>query len=58
MNPKGRMPRHTIIKMPKVKNKERTLEAEREKQLVTYKGAAVKLSAGFSNRSLTREQGI
>ena len=44
--------------MPMVKDKERIFKAEREKQLVTYKGAAVKLSAGFSNRSLTREQGI
>ena len=30
-------PRHIIIKMPKVKNKERILKAAREKQLVTYK---------------------
>ena len=35
MNPKGVTPRHIIIKMPKVKDKERTLKAAREKQLVT-----------------------
>ena len=28
-------PRHIIIKMPKVKNKERILKAAREKKLVT-----------------------
>ena len=28
-------PRHVIIKMPKVKGKERTLKAAREKQFVT-----------------------
>ena len=32
-------PRHIIIKMPKVKNKERILKAAREKQLVKPKGS-------------------
>ena len=35
MNPKGLTPRPIIIKMPTVKDKERILEAAREKQLVT-----------------------
>ena len=30
-------PRHIIINMPKVKDKERILKAARDKQLVTYK---------------------
>ena len=30
-------PRHIIIKMPKVKDKERILKAAREKQVVTYR---------------------
>ena len=30
-------PRHIIIKMPKVKDKERILKAAREKQLLTYR---------------------
>ena len=30
-------PRHTIIKMPRVKDIERISKAEREKQLVTYR---------------------
>ena len=34
-------PRNSIIKMPKVKYKERILKAAREKQLVTYKGAPI-----------------
>ena len=37
-NIKRPTPRHTIMKMPKVKDKERMLKAAREKQLVTYKG--------------------
>ena len=38
MKPKKHTPRHIIIKMSKVKDKERFLKAAREKQLVTYKG--------------------
>ena len=40
--------RHIIIKMPKVKDKERILQAAREKQLVTYWGAPIRLLADFS----------
>ena len=45
-------PRHIIIKMPKVKDKERILEAAREKQLVTYKVVPIRLSADFSKETL------
>ena len=31
-------PRHIIIKVPKVKDKERIIKAAKEKQLVTYRG--------------------
>ena len=41
VNPKRPTSRHIIIKMPKVKDKERILKAAREKQLVTYKGVPV-----------------
>ena len=37
--------------MPKVKDNERNLKA-REKQLVTYKGAPIRLSANFSTETL------
>ena len=37
MDAKRPTPRHIIIKMLKVKDKERILKAAREKQLVTYK---------------------
>ena len=47
MNPKRSIPSHIIIKMPKFKLKERILKAAREKKLVTYKGAPIRLSAGF-----------
>ena len=41
-----------IIKMPKVKNKKRTLKAAREKQLVTYRGVPMRLSSDFSKETL------
>ena len=34
---KRRTPRHIIITLPKVKDKERILKAAREKETVTYK---------------------
>ena len=37
--------------MPKVKEKERILKAAREKQLVTYKGVPIRLSADFSKET-------
>ena len=40
-------PRHIIIKMPKVKDKERILKAAREMKLVTYRGVLIRLSADF-----------
>ena len=52
MNPKKPTPRQIIIKMPKVKYKERILKAAREKQLVTYKGAPIRPSADFSKETL------
>ena len=50
MDPKRATPRHSIIKLPKIKHKERTLKAAREKQIVTDKGVPIKLSADFSKK--------
>ena len=36
--PKKNTPRHIIIILPKIKDKERILKAAREKETVTYKG--------------------
>ena len=52
MDAKRPTPRHIIIKMPKVKDKQRILKAAREKQRVTYKGVPITLSADFSKESL------
>ena len=44
--------RHIIIKIPKVKHNERSLKATRGKQLVTYRGVPISLSADFSKETL------
>ena len=41
-----------MIKMPNVKDKEKILKGAREKQLVTYEGAPIRLSADFSKETL------
>ena len=41
LDPKRTTPRHIIIRMPKVKDKERILKAAREKTLVTYRGVPI-----------------
>ena len=45
-------PRHIIIKMPQVKDKERILKAAREELRVTYKGVPIRQSADFSKETL------
>ena len=52
MDAKRHTPRHILIKMPKVKDKERIFKAAREKQLVTYNGVPIRLSADFSKEIL------
>ena len=44
--------RYIIIKMPKVKDKERILKAAREKKLVTYRRVPIRLLADFSKETL------
>ena len=44
--------RQIIIKLSKVKHKERIVKAAREKKLVTYKGATIKAISDFSTETL------
>ena len=50
--PRKHTPRHIIITLPKIKNKERISEAAKEKDTVTYKGVPIKLSADFSKETV------
>ena len=45
-------PRHIVIKLPKIKDKQRILKAAREKETVTYKGVSIRLSDDFSKETL------
>ena len=44
-------PRHIIIKLPKMKDKERILKIARGKERVTYKGVPKRPSADFSKET-------
>ena len=57
LDPKSNIPRHIIIKLPKIKDKERILTALREKETVTYKGVPIRLSADFSKETLQGRRG-
>ena len=52
LDPRRNRPRHIIIKLPKIKDKERILKAARGKERVTYKGVPIRLSADFSKETL------
>ena len=52
MDAKRTTPRHIILKMPKIKDRERILKAAREKQRVTYKGGPIRLPPDFSKETL------
>ena len=57
LDPKRNTPRHTIIKFPKIKYKERMLKEARGKETVTYKGGPLRLSADFSKETLQARRG-
>ena len=57
LDPWKNTPRHIIITLPKIKQKERILEAAREKETVTYKGVPSRLLADFSKQTLQARRG-
>ena len=50
--------RYIIIKMPKIKDKERILKPTREKQLVTYRGIPIRLFSKETMQARMDEQEI
>ena len=52
INPRRTMPRHTLMKLSKIKYKENILKAAREKQQITYKGIPIRLTADRSAETL------
>ena len=57
LDPRRHTPRHIIMALPKMKDKERILKAAREKETVTYKVVPITLSADFSKETLQARRG-
>ena len=51
-NPRRNTPRHKVIKLTKIKHKEKLLKPAREKQQITYKEIPKRLTADFSAETL------
>ena len=52
INPRRNMPRHILIKLSKIKYKEKILKEAREKHQITYKGIPIRLTADLSAETL------
>ena len=56
-DPRRKPPRHIKITLAKIKDKERILKAAREKEIFTYQGVPIRLSADFSKGTLQARRG-
>ena len=52
INPRRNMPRHIVINLTKIKDKEQLLKATRQKWQITYNGTPRRLTADFSAETL------
>ena len=52
INPRKNIPRQIVIKLTKIQDKDKILEATREKHQITYKGNPIRFSAYFSTGTL------
>ena len=52
MNPKRNTVRYVLIKLAKIKYKEKILKATREKQQITYKGTPIEIRSELSAETL------
>ena len=57
MDPRKHTPRHIIITLPKIKEKERIFKKASKKETVTYKGVPIRQSADFSKATLQARRG-
>ena len=55
LDPKRNIPRHIIVKLPKIKDKEKILKVAREKETIVYKGDPIRLLADFSKEPYRQE---
>ena len=52
INPRRNTSRHIVIKLAKIKDKEKLLKAARGKRQITYKGTPIRLTADLSTETL------
>ena len=52
INPRRNILRHIVIKLTKIKDRDKILKPTRVKQQITYKGTPIRLSADFSTETL------
>ena len=52
INPRQNTPRHILMKLTKIKHKEKILKAAREKQQITHKGIPIRIRADLSIETL------
>ena len=57
LDPRRNTPRHIIITLPEIKDKERILKAARGKETATYKRVPIRLSADFSRETFQARRG-
>ena len=57
INPRRSTQRHIVIKLVKIKDKEKLLKAAREKRQITYKGTPIRLTADVSAET-TSQKGV
>ena len=55
INPRRNTSRHILIKLSKIKYKEKILKAAREKQQITYKGIPIRLTADLSAETASQK---
>ena len=58
INPRRNTPRHIVIKLAKIKDKEKLLKVARKKRQITYKGTPIRLTADFSAETLQSQNGV
>ena len=56
LDPRKHTPRHIIIILAKIKDKERILKAAREKEIITYKGVSIDYQL-ISQKQPCRQEG-
>ena len=52
INPRMNTPRHIVIKLATIKDRDKILKARKEKRQIKYQGTPIRLSADFSTETL------